>query len=63
MYPPHCCSQLLLHREGALLLKEGEMSRPGLRLIFVDWAALAEMACKPAYEPRGCFVWARPVLL
>ena len=37
MYPPHDCSQLLLHREGALLLKEGE--------IFVDWAALAEMAC------------------
>ena len=34
MYQHRCFSQLILHREGALQLKEGEMSRTGLRLYF-----------------------------
>ena len=33
MYQHRCFSQLILHREGALQLKEGEMSRTGLRLL------------------------------
>ena len=34
MYRRHCFSPLILHREGALQLKEGEMSRTSLRLLF-----------------------------